>query len=60
MTLIWIALTAIAAYWWIAVGAAAIAWWLVRLVQTVRADGYGMRPPPRSHHDWRDGVVTGR
>jgi len=24
---------------------------LVALVRTVREDGYGVRPPPRSHHD---------
>lgn len=24
---------------------------LAVLVKTVREDGYGVRPPPRSHHD---------
>lgn len=26
-----------------------------RLVHVVRNDGYGVRPPPRSHRDWWDG-----
>ncbi|HEY0216435.1 MAG TPA: hypothetical protein VGC57_08600 [Cellulomonas sp.] len=26
-------------------------WWAVRLVVTVRGDGYGTRRPPTSHHD---------
>lgn len=30
---------------------AALAAVLVVLVQTVREDGYGVRPPPRSHYD---------
>jgi hypothetical protein len=27
-----------------------LVWWVARLVAAVRGDGYGLRPPPPSHH----------
>jgi len=27
-----------------------------RLVHLIRTDGYGVRPPPRSHVDWWEGA----
>lgn len=40
---------------WVPVGAAAFGAVLLRLIALVRADGYGVRPPPRSHPDWDAG-----
>jgi hypothetical protein len=37
---------------WITIGTGAFAGVLVRLIELVRTDGYGVRPPPRSHLDW--------
>ncbi len=36
------------------IAAVLVAWWVVRLVVTIRHDGYGTRPPPASHRDWTD------
>ncbi|MGW6131470.1 hypothetical protein ACWFNE_15730 [Cellulomonas sp. NPDC055163] len=36
----------------IVLAAVLLLWWVARLVATLRGDGYGLRPPPRSHeHD---------
>jgi hypothetical protein len=37
----------------IVLAAALLLWWVARLVATVRSDGYGLRPPPPSHHTER-------
>lgn len=34
----------------IALAAVLLVWWVARLVAVVRGDGYGLRPPPASHH----------
>lgn len=33
----------------IVLGSFLLVWWVARLAVTVRGDGYGLRPPPRSH-----------
>lgn len=46
---------------YLSLGALAVAGVVGRLARVVRTDGYGLRPPPRSHRDWWEGVdPTGR
>jgi hypothetical protein len=40
----------IAAVFWSLVFLAAVAIWVKHLVDHLRSDGYGVVPPPRSHH----------
>jgi len=37
---------------WITIATGTFVGVLVRLAELVRTDGYGVRPPPRSHLDW--------
>lgn len=43
------------AFIWIPAGAATFVAVLVRLIELIRTDGYGVRPPPTSHLDWDAG-----
>lgn len=46
---------------WLGLGTAVLGGVVGRLVHLIRTDGYGVRPPPRSHADWWEGAEpTGR